>query len=350
MLAFRLRFSNLLVPSTGHIYKHLGIPASLAFLYSSYYHWPKFKCQAQARRDARKEAHKSGSFWFTAPEMLYEVCKGMNLIEMSNPLIHHCVGLGSKSWRSLTSFTQITRLKVMSLHHDARREELGRGYAKLRGRLDVHELVSIAGIPLISCMEMIGWLFTASSDIETSINHKVRINHKYPRISDRLVCEPWGRMMQSNFSSDEEDEAASGMLILTACMGYHGIWASPEGILSTIQVGAGHSIMELAAASRNMRDFKGKVASWEGEKHGKYIFVYQCLFKLFIIWELALLSLMIHRTWMDMGRFEEVQVRESFPKLWATRTSTSCQAWRGQTKLFNMISKVTGGRAFEDWT
>eukprot|EP00434_Breviolum_minutum_P039503 symbB.v1.2.035083.t1/scaffold4648.1/size53790/2 len=36
------------------------------------------------------------------------------------------------------------------------------------------------------------------------------------------------RMMQSNFSSDEEDE-----------------------------VGAGHSIMELAAASRNMRDFKG---------------------------------------------------------------------------------------------
>ena len=29
--------------------------------------------------------------------------------------------------------------------------------------------------------------------------------------------------MQSNFSSDEEDEAASGMLILTACMGYHGI-------------------------------------------------------------------------------------------------------------------------------
>ena len=73
--------------------------------------------------------------------------------------------------------------------------------------------------------------------------------------------------------------------------------------------------MELAAASRNMRDFKGKVASWEGEKHGKYIFVYQCLFKLFIIWELALLSLMIHRTWMDMGRFEEVQVRESFPKL-----------------------------------
>lgn len=38
-----------------------------------------------------------------------------------------CLGLGTKSWRSLTSFAQITRLKVMSLHHDARREELGRG-------------------------------------------------------------------------------------------------------------------------------------------------------------------------------------------------------------------------------
>ena len=39
----------------------------------------------------------------------------------------------------------------MSLHHDARREELGRGQAKLRGRLDVHQLVSIVGISLISC-------------------------------------------------------------------------------------------------------------------------------------------------------------------------------------------------------
>lgn len=95
-------------------------------------------CQAQARRDARKEAPPTVK------------CCTKCWIEMSNPPLWYvyniyyniyiyqiyydpkegsrsCLGLGTKSWRSLTSFAQITRLKVMSLHHDARREELGRG-------------------------------------------------------------------------------------------------------------------------------------------------------------------------------------------------------------------------------
>ena len=106
-----------------------------------------FKCQAQARRDARKEAHRQSCDlirsrdardWFilvhgkSAVKSLprYELDRD----EQSTIMIHYdpkegsrsCLGLGTKSCRSLTSFAQITRLKVMSLHHDARREELGR--------------------------------------------------------------------------------------------------------------------------------------------------------------------------------------------------------------------------------
>lgn len=65
--------------------------------------------------------------------------------------------------------------------------------------------------------------------------------------------------------------------------------------------------MELAAASRNMRDFKGKMASWE-EKHAKHAFVCRCQLNLFEDhiyfswpWELTLVSLVI-QTWDALKR------------------------------------------------